>query len=188
MEQIESTHTDLVTYAQKQLNSGLPLSSLYSTFDLESGSFRLLPEGVNFPNLSSGINKGYNSVSIATELITYYLAENISNHVIIEYASATKSDLWVKSHNLRYFTYGKYIYSVFNNADFTHAMVKKSVKSAISYQLIIGLFQHPNSINLRVGSEISTTHLQEIAQLTQIILFEVFDGEGILIWERQSRG
>ncbi len=183
MEQIEPTHTDLVTYARKQLVSGLPLSSLYSKFKIETGSFNLLPEAINFPNLHSGINKGHSSVSIATEIATNYLKENINNCVIIEYASARKGDPWLEKHNISYLTYETYIYSIFHGDNFTRALIEDSVKAAISYQLVIGLFQTGSPINLQLGSEISSDCLQEIAQATQKILFEVFDGEGILIWE-----
>ena len=79
-----------------------------------------------------------------------------------------------------------YIYSIFNGANFNYENLEKSVKFAISYQLIIGLFQSNKAITPPIFSEISPDYLQEVFQQTERILFEVFDGEGMLIWEKAT--
>ncbi len=179
------THADLVSSVKNQLfNTGLPLSSLYQTLNVESGNFILLPKNVIFPNLSTGINSGYLTDSLAIKEIVNYLSKDINNCVIIEYASARKGYGFLEKNQLSYFTYENYIYSIFSGANFNYEDIEKSVKSAISYQLIIGLYHASKSITPPIFSEITSDYLQEIFQQTQSILFEVCDGEGLLIWER----
>lgn len=183
MENIEFTRSDFIKFIQNQFITDLPLSSLYAKFNFNNGNFRLLPIKVKYLGLEFGIEEG-SSVEIATQEIIQYLKESIYNQVIIEYSSAKKGYSWLEKKQIKYQNYGNYVYSIFNNSVLSIEEIEKSVRFANSYELHIGLFQSNTLMNYQTGSEISEKDLHEICDLTQKILFGVFDGQGILIWER----
>ncbi len=81
----------------------------------------------------------------------------------------------------------EYLYTVLSSKDKAELLLS-AIRAAMSFQLIVGLFKI-SDLNFQEffkSSEIDLNTIKEISSKTEYILLDAFDGEGVLVWSRNT--
>lgn len=169
-------------------------SYLLQTLPLDAGRvFTFAPTEIGARRLANfregifGAREAPKALDRVCMLAVAYLRRSGPRYLIFEDVNAQVGDPWLKNAFVRAVSYDGEIYHVLGTEDVDKAAVRRTMSYAKGY-VTNGILTGSLSIPpLQPGQHLEVSQLIALAEATDFVLVEAYDGESFVIWSRRRR-